>query len=84
MPDDYHDDPGEPCPACGWALAVTEVVTVVVESRENVARLARRTGRDSLEEQPAAHATLLSAGLTTKRAASFASEAITFPSGCNS
>jgi hypothetical protein len=31
-------DPGEPCRGCGWTPAVTEVVEVVVTSREEVAR----------------------------------------------
>jgi hypothetical protein len=36
-------DPGEPCPGCGWTPAVTEVVEVVVTSREDVARLRGET-----------------------------------------
>jgi hypothetical protein len=31
-------DPGEPCRGCGWTPVVTEVVEVVVTSREEVAR----------------------------------------------
>jgi hypothetical protein len=31
VPEECPDDRGEPCPACGWALAVTEIVEVVVE-----------------------------------------------------
>jgi hypothetical protein len=37
--EESHDDVGEPCPTCGWAPVVTEIVEVVVESREDVARL---------------------------------------------
>jgi hypothetical protein len=33
------DDAGEPCPVCGWAPVVLEIVEVVVDSRDNVARL---------------------------------------------
>jgi hypothetical protein len=33
------DDAGEPCPGCGWAPVVLEIVEVVVDSRDNVARL---------------------------------------------
>jgi hypothetical protein len=36
-------DPGEPCRGCGWTPAVTEVVEVVVTSREEVARWRRET-----------------------------------------
>ena len=39
VPEESPDDAGEPCLACGWAPEVTEIVTVVVQSREEVARL---------------------------------------------
>jgi hypothetical protein len=37
--EESHDDAGEPCPVCGWAPAVMEIVELVVQSREDVARL---------------------------------------------
>jgi hypothetical protein len=37
VPEESLDDTGEPCPACGWAPAVIEIVEVVVQSREDVA-----------------------------------------------
>jgi hypothetical protein len=39
VPEESPDDAGAPCPACGWAPLVTEIVEVVVESREDMARL---------------------------------------------
>jgi hypothetical protein len=39
VPEKSPDDKGEPCPVCGWAPAVIEIVEVVVEIRENMARL---------------------------------------------
>lgn len=38
VPEENDDDAGEPCPACGWAPVVNEVVEVVVESPEDVTR----------------------------------------------
>jgi hypothetical protein len=35
LQEESHDDVGEPCPDCGWAPAVTEIVEVVVENRED-------------------------------------------------
>jgi hypothetical protein len=32
-------DDGGPCPACGWTPQVTKIVTVVVNSRDDLARL---------------------------------------------
>ena len=38
VPEEKDDDAGEPCPTCGWAPTVREIVEVVVDSREDVAR----------------------------------------------
>jgi hypothetical protein len=43
VPKEAEGDTGEPCSACGWAPTVTEVVEVVVRSREDVARCQRGT-----------------------------------------
>jgi hypothetical protein len=32
-------DDGRPCPCCGWAPQVTRIVKIVVNSREDLARL---------------------------------------------
>jgi hypothetical protein len=39
VPEESQDDAGEPCPACDWAPAVTEIVEVIVESWEDLVRL---------------------------------------------
>jgi hypothetical protein len=36
VPEEGPDDANAPCPACGWAPAVTEIVEVIVESQEDV------------------------------------------------
>jgi hypothetical protein len=36
---DRGGDDGKPCPACGWTPKVTKIVKVVVNSRDDVARL---------------------------------------------
>jgi hypothetical protein len=42
IPRKVNGDDGEPCTACGWAPAVTEVIEIVVHSRKDVARLRER------------------------------------------
>ena len=39
VPIDRGGDDGKPCPACGWTPQVTKIVTVVVNSRDDLARL---------------------------------------------
>jgi hypothetical protein len=39
VPEKSPEDASEPCSAWGWSPAVTEIVEVVVQSREDVARL---------------------------------------------
>jgi hypothetical protein len=41
VPQKVEGDTGEPCPACGWAPTVTEILEVVVRSREDVERWQR-------------------------------------------
>jgi hypothetical protein len=38
VPIDRGGDDGKPCPSCGWTPQVTKIVTVVVNSRDGVAR----------------------------------------------
>jgi hypothetical protein len=41
VPKIAEGDTGEPCGTCGWAPTVTEVVEVLVTSREDVERWQR-------------------------------------------
>jgi hypothetical protein len=42
IPCKMNGDDGDPCTACGWAPAVTEITEVVIHSREEVAELRER------------------------------------------
>jgi hypothetical protein len=43
VPRMIHSDNGDPCTSCGWSPEVTEIIEIVVHSREDV-RLLRERG----------------------------------------
>jgi hypothetical protein len=47
--EENEDGTGEACPACGWSPVVTRLVEIVVESPEEVVRLATREGAGEAE-----------------------------------